>query len=175
LVAQEKVIVMSEPSDPRAGGSTRFADLLNYLFASHLSPRGKPYTLKEVSDATGGMFSIAYLSLLRHGGIERPSLERTRALADFFGVDVSYFLGEDPTFEERHPEMEEALRRALADPQIREFALRLNEFSTSERTIILNLLNQNRQLIQSMRARETTTPEDGGLHATPAADGEEQQ
>ncbi len=135
-------------------GSTRFADLLNHLFATHLSPRGKPYTLKEVSDGTGGFFSIAYLSLLRRGGIERPSPERIRMLADFFGVDVSYFVGEDPTFEERQSTMDEALRRALADPQVREFAMRANEFSLEERTIVLQMLDQARQLMQSMRARE---------------------
>jgi len=88
---------MAELSDPRAGGATPVADLLNYLFASRLSARGKPYTLKEVSDATGGLFSIAYLSLLRRGGIVRPSPERLRALAAFFNVESSYFLGKDPT------------------------------------------------------------------------------
>jgi transcriptional regulator with XRE-family HTH domain len=92
--------------------------------------------------------------LLRRGGIERPSPERIRALADFFKVDISYFLGEDPTFEDRHPEMDEALRRALADPQVREFALRINEFSTAERTFVLNMLNQARQLIKSMQVGE---------------------
>jgi transcriptional regulator with XRE-family HTH domain len=153
---------MVAPSHLQPGGSTRFADLLNYLFASHLSPRGKPYTLKEVSDATGGYFSIAYLSLLRRGGIERPSPERIRALADFFSVDMSFFLGEDPSFEERHAEMDEALRRALADPQVREFALRINEFSTAERTIVLNMLNEARQLIQGMHARDASAPGDSG-------------
>lgn len=165
---------MAEHSDPRPEGSTRFADLLNYLFASRLSPRGKPYTLKEVSDATGGFFSIAYLSLLRRGGIERPSPERTRALAEFFSVDVSYFMGEDPTFEDRHPEIDEALRHALADPQVREFALRINDFSTAERTIVLNMLNQARQLIQSMRARDTSVSENVNVPAMTADEREGQ-
>ena len=64
-------------------GTPRFADLLNHLFATRLSPRCKPFPLKEVSEGTGGYFSVAYLSLLRRGGIERPSLERMRRLADF--------------------------------------------------------------------------------------------
>jgi transcriptional regulator with XRE-family HTH domain len=110
--------------------------------------------LKEVSDGTGGFFSVAYLSLLRRGGIERPSPERIRMLADFFGVDVSYFVGEDPTFEQRQSSMDEALRQALADPQVREFAMRANEFSLEERTIVLQMLDQARQLVKSMRARE---------------------
>lgn len=144
---------MARPSASPTG-STRFADLLNHLFATHLSPRGKPYTLKEVSDGTDGFFSIAYLSLLRRGGIERPSPERIRMLADFFGVGVAYFVGEDPTFEARQSTMDEALRRVLADPQVREFAMRVNEYSLEEREIVLRMLEQARQLIRRMRARE---------------------
>jgi len=56
-----------------------FADLLNHLFATRVSPRGKPYTLKEVCDGTEGYFSIAYLSLLRRGGIERVWSENPRS------------------------------------------------------------------------------------------------
>jgi transcriptional regulator with XRE-family HTH domain len=134
--------------------ASRFSDLLNHLFATHLSPRGKPYTLKEVSDGTDGYFSIAYLSLLRRGGIERPSPERSHMLAKFFGVDSSYFLGEDPEFHERHATMDDALRRALADPQVREFAMRANQYSLEERTIVLRMLDQAHQLVRSMRQRD---------------------
>src|SRR5579872_1339352 len=75
-------------------------------------------------------------------------------LADFFGVDVAYFIGEDPTFEERQSTMDEALRRALTDPLVREFALRVNEFSLEEREIVLGMLDQARRLMRKMRARE---------------------
>ena len=151
---------MTRSSAPQAG-TTRFADLLNHLFATHLSPRGKPYTQKEVSEGTGGFFSVAYLSLLRRGGIERPSHERIQMLADFFGIDVSYFVGADPTFEARQSSMDEALRRALADPQVREFAMRANEFSLEERTMVLKMLDQARQFMQSMHARESVQPPQG--------------
>jgi len=134
----------------------RFADLLNHLFATRLSPRGKPYTLKEVSDGTGGYFSVAYLSLLRRGGIEQPSMERIRRLADFFGVEQSYFLGEERA-EDRAAarEMDEALRRVLADPQIRAFAMRINDYSLEERTVVLNMLNQVHQLLESRRIQQS--------------------
>lgn len=147
----------------------RFADLLNHLFATRLSPRGKPYTLKEVSDGTGGYFSVAYLSLLRRGGIEQPSMERIRRLADFFGVEQSYFLGEERA-EDRAAarEMDEALRRVLADPQIRAFAMRINDYSLEERTVVLNMLNQVHQLLESRRIQqsgsgaESRVPEESG-------------
>ncbi|MGH2410058.1 MAG: hypothetical protein ACRDGS_06750 [Chloroflexota bacterium] len=134
----------------------RFADLLNHLFATRLSPRGKPYTLKEVSDGTGGYFSVAYLSLLRRGGIEQPSMERIRRLAEFFGVEQSYFLGEERS-EDRAAarEMDEVLRRALADHQIRAFAMRVNDYSLEERTVVLNMLNQVHQLLESRRIQQS--------------------
>jgi transcriptional regulator with XRE-family HTH domain len=134
-------------------GSPRFADLLNHLFATRLSPRGRPYTLKEVSDGTGGYFSIAYLSLLRRGGIEQPSMERIRRLADFFGVEPSYFLGEVSAEDrEAAQELDAALRHALHDPQIRAFAMRVNDYSLEERTMVLRMLDQLHELVESRRA-----------------------
>src|SRR5262245_31939866 len=44
-----------------------FATLLNQLFATRLSPEGRPYTLTEVSQATG--ISVPYLSYVRKGTI----------------------------------------------------------------------------------------------------------
>ena len=139
------------PKSPQ--GSPRFADLLNHLFATRLSPRGRPYTLKEVSDGTGGYFSIAYLSLLRRGGIEQPSMERIRRLADFFGVESSYFLGEESAEEhEAAQQLDAALRQALNDPQIRAFAMRVNDYSLEERTMVLRMLDQVHELVESRRA-----------------------
>jgi transcriptional regulator with XRE-family HTH domain len=150
--------------------SPRFADLLNHLFATHLSSRGKPYTLKEVSEGTDGFFSIAYLSLLRRGGIERPGIERVRRLAEFFGVEISYFLGEDPTADMRQAAREAALDQAFADPQVREFALQAASYTLEERTLVLTLLDQVRQLLQQGQARQRTPAgaEDGAERADPA-------
>lgn len=134
-------------------GTPRFADLLNHLFTTRLSPRCKPYTLKEVSEGTGGYFSVAYLSLLRRGGIERPSLERMRRLADFFGVEPSYFVGEERA-EDRAAALEinESLRHAFTDPQLRAFAMRVNDYSLEERSLVLAMLDQVHRLVESRRA-----------------------
>jgi transcriptional regulator with XRE-family HTH domain len=147
-------------------GSPRFADLLNHLFATRLSPRCKPYTLKEVSEGTGGYFSVAYLSLLRRGGIERPSLERMRRLADFFDVESSYFVGvERPEDRAAALEMDESLRHAFTDPQLRAFAMRVNDYSLEERSLVLAMLDQVHRLVESRRAslersRTGDTPDD---------------
>lgn len=141
-----------------------FADLLNHLFATRVSPRGKPYTLKEVCEGTEGFFSIAYLSLLRRGGIERPSIDRIRRLADFFGVEPSYFLGKEHQ-EDRQAaqDMDEALRHAFNDPQIRAFAMRVNDYSIEERTMVLAMLDQVHKLVESRRVRTHSTSGERGV------------
>ena len=67
---------MEQPSSATPGQPPSFAELLRHLFATRLSPRGRPYSLREVSEGTGGKLSIAYLSLLRRGEqLSMPSLE----------------------------------------------------------------------------------------------------
>src|SRR5712692_5729807 len=63
----------SPESDRDLQPSRLFAVLLNHLFATRLAPRGRPYTLTEVSKATG--LSVPYLSLLRKGTIGAVSLQ----------------------------------------------------------------------------------------------------
>lgn len=71
--------------------SQRVADTFGRLLGTRLSPQGRPYKLSEISRATG--LPRAYLAELRRGTIAMPSLDRAVALADFFGVDVRFFLG----------------------------------------------------------------------------------
>lgn len=159
------------PASP--GGAPRFADLLNHLFATRLSPRGRPYTLKEVSEGTGGYFSVAYLSLLRRGGIARPSPERIRRLAEFFGVEPSYFGGEESAAaREAAMELDEALRRAFNDPQIRAFAMRVNDYSLEERSLVLAMLDQVHRLVESRRAHLDQGPGQPSAHGDAVDDGE---
>src|SRR5215470_2761574 len=47
-----------DPAQPH-----QFAALLNHLFATRLTPAGRPYTLTEVRKATG--LSVPYLSILQ--------------------------------------------------------------------------------------------------------------
>lgn len=72
---------------------------VNELFAKSAGPTGRPVTLKEIVDrmeARGiSSMSLSYLQQLRTGQATNPRLQHLRALADAFGVPVSYFTDED--------------------------------------------------------------------------------
>src|SRR5438132_8247392 len=87
---QGSVRVSAQPEpEPDAQVARQFAVLLNHLFATRLTPEGRPYTLTEVAKATG--MSVPYLSMLRKGTIGAVSLQRAAALAQFFRVSLDYF------------------------------------------------------------------------------------
>src|SRR2546426_6458154 len=85
----------------------QFALLLNHLFATRLTPEGRPYTLTEVSHATD--LSVPYLSLVRKGTIGAVSLQRAEALARFFQVSLDYFRAEEVLVETPDTPIQEAL------------------------------------------------------------------
>ncbi|TVR25292.1 MAG: helix-turn-helix domain-containing protein [Anaerolineaceae bacterium] len=62
---------------------------INLLFEYIKKPDRQPYTLKEVSQATG--ISLPSLSQLRNGRSVNPQLTTLRALCRFFNVPLSYF------------------------------------------------------------------------------------
>lgn len=131
---------------------TPFSALLNYLFATRLSPQGRPYTLREVSDVTGGKLSIAYLSLLRTGKIVMPPADRVELLADFFGVSVGYFTGKHVASEAPNLPRDDDLRDALSKPLVREVALRAASVGPGERALILQMLERAEQLARTVEA-----------------------
>lgn len=134
--------------------SARFATLLNHLFDTHHKPSGRPYTLAEVSKGTDGKLSPGYLSLLRRGGIVMPPADRVQALADFFGVDVGYFTGRQPTSQVREGEIDEALRRALANPFVRHIALRTSEYGPAEQAFVLSVMESADALLAQRSGTE---------------------
>src|ERR671938_2046547 len=85
----------------------QFAVLLNHLFATRLTPEGRPYTLTEVSKGTG--LSVPYLSILRKGTIGSVPFQRVAALARFFQVPLDYFSQEGPPTESLDEQVREAL------------------------------------------------------------------
>src|SRR6266566_3280802 len=105
----------------------QFAVLLNHLFATRLHPEGRPYTLTEVSKATG--LSVPYLSILRKGTIGAVSLHRAATLARFFRVPLDYFSQEGPPVDT----MDDLVREALAQPLVREVALRAANVGMAQR------------------------------------------
>lgn len=131
---------MSDTPASKAERAPSFADLLNHLFSTHTGAKGRPFSLREVSEGTGGKLSIAYLSLLRRGGnVGLPSADKVKALSDFFSVDIGYFLGAEHSAglsEAIDPE----LVRALANPQVRDIALRASALTDVERQFIVQML-----------------------------------
>jgi transcriptional regulator with XRE-family HTH domain len=122
----------------------QFAALLNHLFATRLAPQGRPYTLTEVSKATG--LSVPYLSILRKGTIGSVSLQRADALARFFHVSLDYFSQEGPPVDT----MDELVRNALAQPLVREVALRAGKVGTAQRALVLQMLEHADHVLQEI-------------------------
>ncbi len=124
----------------------QFAVLLNHLFATRLTPEGRPYTLTEVAKATG--LSVPYLSILRKGTISAVPVQRAAALARFFHVPLDYFSQEGPPVDT----MDDLAREALAKPLVREVMLRAGRIGTVQRALVLQMLEHAEQVLQELRA-----------------------
>ena len=136
---------MSRDGRPTEGtqSDTSFATALNSLFAYRLKTdalgRQKPYTLREVADATG--ISIGYLSEARRGGIESPAFDKITALAKFFGVRPGYFFGEgDADLTVEQEEVRKKLRTAFAD--ITSLVLRSGAFGPVEEAVLHRIITE---------------------------------
>jgi len=145
------VSAQPEP-EPDAQVARQFAVLLNHLFATRLTPEGRPYTLTEVSHATG--LSVPYLSLLRKGTIGAVSLQRAEALARFFQVSLDYFRAEEVPWERPDTPIQEALGK----PLVREVALRAGKVGLAQRALILQMLEHAEQVLQELTASPAAPP-----------------
>jgi hypothetical protein len=67
------------------------ADNLEKLFKEVRKPDGSKYTQTEVVAGTHGALTRVYLWKLRTGRATNPGFHIMKALADFFGVETSYF------------------------------------------------------------------------------------
>ena len=124
----------------------QFAVLLNHLFATRLTPTGRPYTLTEVSKATG--LSVPYLSILRKGTIGAVSLHRAATLARFFRVPLDYFSQEGPPVDT----MDDLVREALTKPLVPEITLRAGKVGTVQRALVLQMFAHAEQVLQELSA-----------------------
>ena len=165
---------MRSADDPQATHQqpSSFAELLNHLFATHLSPEGRRFTLRDVCEGTGGKLSIAYLSLLRRGGsVGFPSADKVKALADFFGVSIDYFVG-SATNEDGQPGLTESLQQALSNPEVRDIALRASSLDPAERQFFIQMLEQafrlheHRNAVQNARTSPTAHDATGDQDAS---------
>jgi transcriptional regulator with XRE-family HTH domain len=145
----------------------RLAALVNDLFETHRHPSGREYKLSEVSAATGDQLTTSWLSLLRKGAIVRPGADKVQLLAQFFGVDASYFTGKQaPQQDEAGTDEDEELRRAISQPLIRQMALRAGRLDEADQARLYELVNQ--ALALGARVREER---ERGTHSTPTDEG----
>jgi len=80
---------------PAPDAAHRLAAWLNYLFLTHLTPTGRPWTFSEVGKATD--LSSAYIRLLRIGSVHSdPHHALLATLAAFFDVPVDDLTRIDP-------------------------------------------------------------------------------
>jgi len=118
--------------------------LLNHLFATRLTPAGRPYTLTEVSKATG--LSVPYLSILRKGTIDAVPFQRVAALARFFQVPLVYFSQEGSPAERLEALDREAQTQALG----RELLLRAGKIGVTQRALVLEMLEHVARVLQAL-------------------------
>jgi len=144
-----------------------FAARLNYLFATHLSPRNKPYTLQEVSAATGGRLSASYISQLRRGVITRPSGETVQALAGFFGVEIGYFYGMEATPGEAADMLTPELLHALGQPGVLDMVVELGALSPEERKVFLAMATHALTFVARQRSRDSEPAPDASTDTAP--------
>lgn len=130
----------------------QFAALLNHLFATRLAPSGRPYTLTEVSKATG--MSVPYLSMLRKGTIGAIAFHRVEALARFFHVPLEYFSQEGPPVDT----MDDLVREALAKPLVRDVTLRAGKVGVVQRALVLQMLEHAEHVLQELASSAAPPP-----------------
>src|SRR5215831_19959044 len=140
-----RVDVRERPgSEPDHEQPNQFATLLNHLFATRLTPAGRPYTLTEVSKATG--LSVPYLSILRKGTIGAVPFQRVAALARFFQVPLNYFSQECAPTES----LDEQVRLALAQPLGRDLLLRAGKLGTAQRALVLQMIEHAERMLREL-------------------------
>ena len=131
-------------SEPDHEQPHQFAALLNHLFATRLTPAGRPYTLTEVSKATG--LSVPYLSILRKGTIDAVPFKRVAALARFFRVPLDYFSQEGSPAEHLETLDREAQTQALG----RDLLLRAGKIGVTQRALVLEMLEHAARVLQAL-------------------------
>jgi transcriptional regulator with XRE-family HTH domain len=134
------------PHERLAHGRSALRGRLNRLFETVHPPGRGPYSNEEVARAIraeGGGISRAYLSYLRNGDRDNPTLQHLEALARFFGVPAAYFFDESIA-DETYAQSEVAL--ALRDAGVRSVALKVAGLSPQGLHAVSAMIEQIRTL-----------------------------
>jgi len=141
------------PREPRESDQL-LALRLDQLFATHLAPTGKPYSVRQVAARTG--MSASYLSGLRRGKVTGPGADKVAALARFFGVEMAYFMGSERVELPETTAGDDRLRKALENPLVREIAVTTGDFNREQWDHMLAILEHQVEIqrIADERARK---------------------
>ena len=157
----------------RRQGELSMVEKLGRLFATtHPADRG-PYTLREAAqlineqeqrrqaaDGTVAVtISFSYLGALRTGARDNPSFRQIAALAELFGVSISYFTGTGPEVEQIDADL--ALVAALRDRRLRDLVLRAAQLTPNSRRTLLGVLHGLESVPGMTRA--TANPPDSSI------------
>ena len=130
--------------------SATLAERIDCLFRTHLSPRGREYSYREVAAAIskgdgrlGETISAAYIWGLRTGAKDNPTMRHLQALARFFQVSPAYFFEEELT---EFPETEVRLLASSRPETLRRLAVTLLGLSDESLNAVLNLACRLRSL-----------------------------
>lgn len=124
-----------------------FADRLNQLFETQRDPDGKPWTNVAVAKAMhkiGFPGAPGYLSQLRNGQRDNPTLSYVKAVAQVFGVPATYFT-EDSDDAARLRD-DHAILTALQDSGIAGLALRAKDLDKESLQSIEVIMDAVRKL-----------------------------
>jgi transcriptional regulator with XRE-family HTH domain len=111
-----------------------FAAKLNRLFEEKRKPDGTQYTQTEVIENTKGVLTRVYLWKLLTGRASNPGFRVIQVLAEFFGVDPSYFFESDEA--KTALEIDSQKRDAFLD----QIALRAPELDDDAKQAVLHMI-----------------------------------
>ncbi len=116
-----------------------FAERLAHLIATVHPPDRKPYSYREiahgVAEQTGVTMSATHVQQLAVGARKDPKRSHIQALAQFFGVPVTYFFDDDVA-----GQVEDVV--AWRDSEARSLAQRAMRLSPRDRETVTALLDQ---------------------------------
>lgn len=120
-----------------------FADRLSRLIATVHPPDRKPYSYREIAqgveELTGVSMSATHIQQLAVGARRDPKRSHIQALAQFFGVPVTYFF-DDEVAKQVDQQVTDVV--AWRDTEARAMAQRAMQLSPRDRETVSALMDQ---------------------------------
>jgi transcriptional regulator with XRE-family HTH domain len=121
----------------KAEESSGLAGRVEHLFDTIRNPRtGEPYTNAEVARMALGDLSEKEVKGIRSGDIGDPTVSQVSALANVFGVEISYLT------DRGEPSFDEELVETLRDETVREATRKISHLSEADRRLVLGIVQQ---------------------------------